>query len=109
MRVLLDENLPRALAAELTGHRASTVQSEGWSGMKNGELLRRAGESFDAMLTMDRGLQYQQNLGALGLRVVIVRARSTRMVHLKPLVGRILGVLETLPPGHVREVGVGGH
>ena len=39
MRVLLDENLPRALAAELTGQRASGVQAEGWSGTKNEELL----------------------------------------------------------------------
>ena len=41
VRVLLDENLPRALAAELTGHHVSSVQAEGWSGTKNGALLRR--------------------------------------------------------------------
>ena len=55
VRVLLDENLPRALAAELTGHEVSTVQAAGWSGTTNGELLRRAQGSFDVLLSTDRG------------------------------------------------------
>ena len=104
MRVLLDENLPRTLAAELTGHHVSTVQAAGWSGTKNGELLRRARERFDALLSMDRGLQHQQNLGVPGLRVVIIRAPSNRMAHLRPLAGCILKALEASSPGQVQEV-----
>lgn len=105
MRVLLDENLPRALASELKGHRVRTVRAMGWSGTKNGELLRRADGRFDALLTMDRGFEHQQNLGALGVRVVIIRASSSRLVHLKPLVGEILKTLEALPPGEWCELG----
>lgn len=105
MRVLLDENLPRALARELTGHRVRTVQAMGWSGMKNGELLRRAAERFDALLTMDRGFRHQQNLSVPGLRIVVIRARSTRMVHLRPLVGEILRTIEARPSGQLREIG----
>ena len=44
MRVLLDENLPHDLAAELVGHDVATVHSLGWAGIKNGELLRKAME-----------------------------------------------------------------
>ena len=80
VRVLLDENLPRALAAELTGHEVSTVQAAGWSGTTNGELLRRAQGSFDVLLSMDRGLQHQQDPSALQLRIVVIRAPSNRMV-----------------------------
>ena len=105
MRVLLDENLPRALAAELTGHEVSTVQAAGWSGKTNGALLQRAQGSFDVLLSMDRGLPHQQDLRALRLRIVIIRAPSNRMVHLKPLVGSILSTLASLPPGQLREVG----
>ena len=105
MRVLLDENLPRALAAELTGHEVSTVQAAGWAGTTNGELLRRAQGSFDVLLSMDRGLQHQQDLGVLRLRIVAIRAPSNRLVHLKPLVGSILNTLASLPPGQWREVG----
>jgi len=102
--VLLDENLPRALVTELTGHDVSTVRAEGWSGAKNGELLRLARERFDALLTMDRGLQHQQNLGVSGIRVVIIRAPSNRMADLRPLVGSILKALEAPPLGQVLEV-----
>ncbi|MYC67544.1 MAG: hypothetical protein F4X12_14540 [Acidobacteriia bacterium] len=105
MRVLLDENLPRALASELTGHDVSTVQAAGWSGTQNGELLRQARDRFDALLTMDRGLPHQHNLSLLGLRILIIRARSNRMVHLKPLVGSILKTLDAMSPGELREVG----
>lgn len=105
MRVLLDENLPRALAAELAGHHVSSVQAEGWSGAKNGELLRQAAECFDALLSMDRGLPHQQNLSGLDLRILIIRARSNRMVHLRPLVDNILKTLAAMSPGQLREVG----
>ncbi len=104
MLVLLDESLPRAPAAELIGHNVSTLQGEGWAGAKNGDLLGRACERFDAPITMDRGLQHQQNLRFPGLRVVIVRASSNRMDDLKPLIGGILNALGSWSPGRVREV-----
>jgi len=44
MRILLDESLPRELAQELPGHDVQTVQDADWSGLMNGELLRRAAE-----------------------------------------------------------------
>lgn len=66
MRVLLDEQLPRHLARELTGHTVRTVQQEGWAGFKNGELLQRAADGgFDVFLTADQNLQFQQNLAGL--------------------------------------------
>ena len=98
MRVLLDENLPRDLAAQLKGHDVSTVQAAGWSGTSNGER-------FDALLSMDRGLPRQQNLSVSGLRILIIRAPSNRMVHLRPLVGSVLETLDAMPPGQLREVG----
>jgi predicted nuclease of predicted toxin-antitoxin system len=60
-RVLLDENLPKRLVREF-GHEASTVHEQGWAGVTNGELLKRAAASFDVLLTADQNLQYQQNL-----------------------------------------------
>lgn len=106
MRVLLDENLPRDLVAEVTGHDVTTVQAAGWSGIDNGDLLRRAHGRFDVLLTMDRGLRYQQSLKRFRLSIVVIRARSNRMIHLKPLVDGILMALEDLQPGELREIGV---
>jgi hypothetical protein len=54
MRILLDEDIPRRLAALLVGHEVSTVQRNGWSGVKNGRLLELAAAEFDVFLTMDK-------------------------------------------------------
>ena len=65
MRVLLDEQLPRQLATELTDHEVRTVQQQGWAGLTNGELLRRAAdEGFQVLITADQNLEFQQNLPA---------------------------------------------
>ena len=65
MRILLDEDLPRRLTSLLVGHNVSTVQRSGWTGIKNGKLLGLAAAEFDVFLTMDRNLEFQQNLAAL--------------------------------------------
>ena len=61
MKILLDESLPKSLTKEFKGHFVSTVVGHGWSGKKNGELLRLAQKEFDVFLTADQNLQYQQN------------------------------------------------
>lgn len=59
MRILLDESLPRRIGNDLIGHEVQTVQQRGWSGLKNGELLRKASEEFDVLITGDQNLEYQ--------------------------------------------------
>ena len=105
MRVLLDENLPRDLVGELTGHQVTTVQAVGWAGTRNGELLRLAAERFDALVTMDQGIQHQQNLRGLAVCVLVIRAPSNRMTDLAPLVGSVLKGLTDLLPGQIVEIG----
>lgn len=104
MRVLLDESLPRHLVRELRGHDVTTVQKMGWAGTKNGDLLKLAAQHFDAFLTPDRGIEYQQNVGSSSLRIVLVRARSTRMRDLGPLVPRILMALASAKARQVAKV-----
>jgi hypothetical protein len=62
MRLLLDECVPKRLKRELVGHEVKTVQELGWAGTKNGGLLKLADGQFDALLTVDQGIEYQQNL-----------------------------------------------
>ena len=69
MRVLLDESLRSDIAAQLPGHDVQTVSGHGWSGLLNGELLRRAQGEFDVFVTMDQNLPHQQNLQAIGIPV----------------------------------------
>ena len=65
MRILLDESLPRDLAALLTGHEAETVRDARWSGVRNGKLLSLAATRFDVFLTADRKIEYQQTMCTL--------------------------------------------
>ena len=105
MRVLLDEQLPIDLAAALQGHSVDTVVGRGWTGITNGELLRRMGTEYEALVTMDRGIEFQQNLAAASVGVLLVRARSNRMIHLLPLVPAILEALPLIKPGQLHRIG----
>ncbi len=71
-----------------------------------GELLRRAAVAgFDALVTMDRSLEYQQNVAGVGLGVVVLIAPSNRVEHVLPLAPGIRRALATLRPGQVTHVG----
>ncbi len=105
VRVLLDEQLPIDLAATLEGHRVDTVVARGWTGITNGELLRRMRNEYDALVTMDRGIEFQQTLSTLPFGVLLLRAPSNRMVHLQPLVPPILDALPALKPGQLFRIG----
>ena len=99
MKLVLDENLPHALRHEIAGHETYTVQYLGWSGVKNGELLARAAASgFDAMLTMDSGVPYQQNAATLPVAVIVLSAPSNDIDDLRPLVPRVLDALRDMKP-----------
>jgi hypothetical protein len=99
VRVLLDENLPHDLAALLSSHDASTVAGCGWSGTKNGQLLRLASGRFDAFLTMDRRLPDEQDIHALPFAVVLIVAPTNRLADLRRLVPSIIDALDSALPG----------
>jgi hypothetical protein len=106
MRVLLDECVPRKLKSSLTGHECRTVPEEGMAGKRNGELLALAEKAgFDVFLSVDRGIEFQQNLQSRRVSVLLVHARSSRLADLRPHVPEILRRLERLRPGEVVSVG----
>jgi hypothetical protein len=60
---------PRSSSRFFAGHECSTVPEAGLAGRKNGELLAFAEErSFDVLVSLDKGLQYQQNLAGATLQ-----------------------------------------
>jgi hypothetical protein len=68
MRILIDECVPRRLRREPPTHDVRTVAEMGWSGKKNGELLRLMNDNgFEVLLTVDQNLRHQQNLKAAGV------------------------------------------
>jgi len=105
VRVLLDESVPVDFARNLTGLDAQTVIGLGWAGLQNGALLRAAAGQFQVLVTMDRNLQFQQNLAAHTIGVVLIRAHSNRIDDLRPLVPQILDAVAGTEPGKIRIVG----
>ncbi len=95
MRLLLDESLPWRLTRLIEGHEVESVQRAGWAGKKNGELLKLAASRFDAFITADQNIQYQQNLSALPLTVFVLAARSTAFADLAPLIPELLRLLSS--------------
>jgi hypothetical protein len=106
MRVLLDECVPRKLKSSLAGHECRTVPEEGLAGKRNGELLALAEQAgFDVFPSVDRGIEFQQNLQSRRIAVLLVRARSSRLSDLLPHVPGMLKKLESLGPGELVIVG----
>jgi hypothetical protein len=87
------------------GHEIKTARQMGWSSRKNGELLALAATAFDAFITVDRNLSFQQNLSAVPLAIVVLRCKSNRLADLKVLIPDILRTLENPPERKVTFVG----
>ena len=73
--------------------------------MKNGERLALAAAEFDVFVTMDRNFEFQQNLGALPIAVLVIEVVSNRLQHLAPIVPAILKGLDDIPPRSLRRIG----
>ncbi len=95
MKLLLDESVPRRLARAFpAAYTVRTVQEMGWAGTGNGRLLAlAAGEGFEAMITVDRGIEHQQNPDTLPIPVVVVLAGRNRLAELLPLVPPVVDLL----------------
>ena len=104
MKLLLDENLPKRLKIDFSDHEVSTVSEKGWNGIKNGELLKLMLENdFNALLTFDKNLQYQQNFLKFPITVFVLSAYSNtyiELTNLSPLINQILAA-GSLNPGPV--------
>jgi len=77
LHVLLDENVDRLLKSHFDpAFHVVTVPEQGLAGLSDGDLLRRAEEQFDVLVTMDQNLPYQQNLATFEGVVVVLKASS---------------------------------
>jgi hypothetical protein len=67
----------------LVGHDVHTVTQMGWTRLGNGVLIRQAAAEFDALLTADQNIEFQQNLKTLPMSVVVLVANSNRLDSLE--------------------------
>jgi predicted nuclease of predicted toxin-antitoxin system len=103
MKILFDQGTPVPLRNHLPKHTVETAYEKGWSSLKNGELLTVAeAEGFDALLTTDQNLPYQQNLSGRSIGVVVLL--TTSWPRIKNNVALVVQTLENLRPGSYEEI-----
>jgi hypothetical protein len=100
-KVLIDECIDWRLSRELVPHRAVSVAKMGWSGLKNGKLLRQAQGEFDVFVTVDRNLSFQQHVVSFDIGVIVITAKSNRLQELLPSVPRLLKAIASVASGEV--------
>lgn len=106
MRVLVDQCLPRQLAAEILGHEATTVRAQRWLGLRNGVLLRAAVDAgFEVFITNDSSIEFQQNVKRIGIAVIAIQGFRNRMQDLRPLIPQIQRHLASILRGQVITIG----
>lgn len=105
MRVLLDECVPIQLKREFAEFEARTVRDMRWRTIKNGALLRRAAEEFQAILTVDVGMDVSLANSGAQIGVVLVRAYGTSPKALAPHLDAARAALRIVQPGQFIAVG----
>lgn len=97
VKVLLDENVPLPLKDFLLGHEVTTVQSMGWAGVTNGDLIAQAEGQFDVFILADKNLRYQQNLAVR--KIALIELPTNRWPALQSLKDAILSAVVVAQPG----------
>ena len=102
MRILFDECVPWPMRHLLTGHFCASVPSQGWSGIRNGDLLKRAETEFDLFITSDQNIRYQQNLAGRRISILELSTNDFRRIQ---AAGRLIeNAIETIEPAGFRHL-----
>ena len=104
MRVLLDHCVPRPLVASLEGFEVRTAAAAGWAAVPDRELLKVAAATFDAFVTVDRGIAATRPIPDR-LALVLLVSPSNRIEDLEPLVPALRAALEHLARGTLVVIG----
>jgi len=84
LKVLFDQNVPRALGRHLAAHQVTRSAEMGWQELKNGDLLKTAEDSgFDLLLTCDRNLEYQQRMTDRKIAIVALSTNNWPLIRMR--------------------------
>lgn len=105
MNLLFDQGTPAPLRKALVEHRVETAFERGWSTLLNGQLIAAAeAAGFDALVTTDRNLKYQQNRSQRRIAVVVLL--STSWPRIQRHLPRVVAEIDTLVVGAYGEIAV---
>ena len=105
MRILFDQGVPRGLTASMGGHEVTEARMLGWERISNGALLKLAEDSgFDLLLTTDKNVRYQQNLGGRKVSLVVLGRSPWWLVRRR--IREIVAAVNSAVPGSYTEVDI---
>lgn len=105
MKILLDECVPLPLRDLLGGsHDSISVQQRGWTGIRNGDLLRLATREFDLFITSDQSIRYQQNLASSPIAILELSSNDLRRIRASARM--IQSEIAFIQPGEYRRVAI---
>jgi hypothetical protein len=102
VKILFDHGTPAPLRRALSGHSVSTANEMGWSEIDNGKLLSAAETEFDAIITTDQSIRYQQNLAGRRLAILVLPTTSWKQIQVHQ--SQILAAIDRLRPGDLGEL-----
>jgi hypothetical protein len=76
--------------------------SRRWDGRECGTACScDAAEEFDAFVTVDQGIEFQQQLVGVAMAVIIMASQSNDIGALRPLLPQVLAALASTPAGEI--------
>jgi hypothetical protein len=106
LRIILDEGVPKEVARSSARHHVPTVPDAGWASVKNGKLLALIESAgFDAFITCDKNMEFQQPLHRRPFAVLLLS--TNHWDTLERHVIAITKALDEAKPGVVTEVDCG--
>ncbi|MBV9399128.1 MAG: hypothetical protein JO062_14190 [Bryobacterales bacterium] len=88
----------------LLEHQVTTIKDTDGTGNSDAELIRLAQGSFDVLLTLDRGFEFQHNLRKLKFGIIILHPLRNRREDYAPLAPKLSRAVEMVRPGEVIHV-----
>ncbi len=97
-RVLIDEcinpRLAPLLRAALSDYSVHSVRDLGWAGQRDNVLIRHIQDRFDIFLTLDRGFEFEHNLGIQPFGVIVLQAANNQIASYERLMKTARGTDE---------------
>lgn len=101
----IDECVDPRVKTLLWDHYPATVHDEGWSALEDGPLLAAAQESFDVLVTIDRNLEFQQNLTKFRIGVIVVRVPKNQLHYYRMIQVQLVLAVSQVRRGELLHVG----
>jgi len=91
LKILFDHNVDRRFRRLLPGHLIQTTREMRWEQLQNGDLLKAASDaSFEAFISIDKNLRYEQNLKKLPIAIIVLDSISNALPALTPFAPHVL-------------------